>query len=90
MLQVSEKALDHFEKRYRGIKSRILECEAEELPTCPVCGGIDTATVGVGIVGRAMHMSMATTKYFLIPNGPKPGEFYCNACKEFFDRVETE
>jgi len=83
-LNVSEWSLARAEKDYRGIRKTVMEFENTNLPNCPTCGGGDTASVTVGIVGRSMYLSQATTKALLIPNGPKPGEFYCNACKEFY------
>jgi len=55
------------------------------LPQCPRCGSKDTADVQCGIIGRTINIAAATTRFKLIPNGPAPGKYFCNACDEFFD-----
>jgi hypothetical protein len=72
------------ENRYPGITESILRFERAELPACPRCGSQDTANVQVGLIGRTIDIAAATTKFKLIPNGPKPGAYFCNACGEFF------
>jgi hypothetical protein len=39
----------------------------------------------MGIIGRAISIAAATTKFKLIPNGPKPGKYFCYICDKFFD-----
>ncbi len=85
MLMTSEEGLDLMEERDPGIKKSILEIEAKVLPACVHCGSDDTASVGVGLVGRSMSMAGATTKYHLIAGGPRRGAFFCNPCREYFD-----
>ncbi len=87
MLMTSEEGLDLMEERDPGIKKRILEIEAKALPACVHSGADDTASVGIGIVGRSMRIAGATTKYHLIAGGPKPGAFFCNSCREYFNAV---
>jgi len=84
MLNVGEATIAFKERQYPGITEQIWRFESAVLPPCPNCGDGDTADVQVGVIGRTINISMATTKFRLIPNGPKPGEFYCNQCKEFF------
>lgn len=36
--------------------------------------------------GRTIYVAAATTKFKLIPNGPKPVKYFCNAFDEYFDR----
>lgn len=55
-----------------------------DLPPCPDCGSEDTASVQIGVIQRTMNIAAATTKFKLIPNGPKPGPYFCNACDRFF------
>ena len=84
MLNVSEVSLARAEKDYPGIRETVMSFENADLPNCPTCGGDDTASVTVGVVGRSMYLSRATTKAVIVPNGPREGEFYCNSCKEFY------
>jgi|FLOH01.1.fsa_nt_gi hypothetical protein len=85
MLKMNDEGLDRLENDYPGIKKNILKIENTVLPACARCGSEDTAMIGVGIVGRSCRMTGATTKWRVIPNGPPPGEFFCNPCNEFFD-----
>jgi len=84
MLNVGEATIAFKERQYPGITEQIWRFESAVLPPCPNCGDEDTADVQVGVIGRTINISMATTKFRLIPNGPKPGKFYCNQCKDFF------
>jgi hypothetical protein len=57
-----------------------------ELPSCPHCGSHDTASVQVGMVGRAIAIAAATTKIKLVPNAKdKLGLYFCNECGKFFN-----
>ena len=85
MLTANKKTLDYLERDYPGIKASIRRFEKAKLPACPRCGSENTADVQVGIIGRTIHIAGATTKFKLIPNGPKPGEYFCNACNKFFN-----
>ena len=39
-----------------------------------------------GSLGEAIRRRDATcSKFKLIPNGPKPGEWFCQSCGKFFD-----
>jgi hypothetical protein len=87
MLMTSEEGLDFMEERDPGIKKNILDIENAVLPACVHCGSDDTASVGMGLVGRSMRIAGATTKYHLIPGGPRPGAFFCNSCREYFNVV---
>ena len=85
MLRVDKKTFTHMEMGYPGIYEQILRFENAQLPSCPCCGSEDTADVQIGIIGRTINIVGATTKFRLIPNGPKPGKYFCNTCKEFFN-----
>ena len=85
MLKITQEALNHIEVLYPGIGKSICDREEAALPVCSLCGSEDTAEVGVGLVGYSINLAAATTKFKLIPNGPKPGEYFCNSCNEFFD-----
>ena len=85
MLKVDREELDNIEKSYPGIMESILRFENAKLPACPHCGSEDTADVQVGVIGRTMHIAVATTKFRLLMNGPKPGEYACNACNTYFN-----
>ena len=89
MLKISPKQLDSIEKESPSIGSMIRNLESAVLPVCVHCGSEDTASVGYGIVRQSMTVANATTKYHLIANGPGPGAFFCNACREYFN-VEPE
>ena len=84
MLNVGEATIAFKERQYPGITEQIWRFENAVLPPCPNCGYGDTADVQFGVIGRTINISMATTEFRLISNGPKPGKFYCNACKEFY------
>ncbi len=56
-----------------------------EVPPCPRCGTCNTASVQVGIVWITIRMASTCPKFKLIPNGPKPGNWFCNTCQQFFD-----
>ncbi len=85
MLTTDEKTLNQMEKQHPGIRETIRFFEEATVPACSRCGSSDTATVGCGIVGRTISIAGATTKFRLIPNGPPPGRYFCNACEKFFD-----
>ena len=70
---------------YPGITETILRFDNAVLPSCAHCGSKNTADVQVGVVGRTMAIASMTRKFFLIPNGPKPGPYYCRDCRQFFD-----
>lgn len=74
---VSDATLEGMEQRYPGIRARILAFEAASLPPYIHCGSGDTAAVNVGVFGLTMYISGATTKFWLIANGPKPGAYFC-------------
>ncbi len=84
MLKFDKKILQNLEISYPGIIDQIMRFENAELPACIFCGSDDTANVQVGIIGRTINISGATTKVKLIVNGPKPGIYYCNTCKKYF------
>jgi hypothetical protein len=56
-----------------------------EVPPCPRCGTCNTASVQVGVIGITIRLAATCHKFKLIPNGPKPGEWFCNSCGRFFD-----
>lgn len=84
MLKLTAEEIDDLEKKYPGIRESIMHFEQAPLPLCPHCRSEDTADVQVGLIGRTINIAAATTKFRLIPNGPKPGNYFCNACKKFF------
>lgn len=77
--------LNKLEMDYPGITSSIRNFEEAELPSCPQCKSNDTASVQVGIIGRTTAIAGMTRKFFLIPNGPRQGTYYCRTCKKYFD-----
>jgi hypothetical protein len=85
MLKVDKITLDNMEAGYPGIYADVLRFENALLPSCHHCGSDDTADVQCGLIGRTMSIACATTKFKLLPNGPKPGRYFCNSCREFFN-----
>jgi hypothetical protein len=84
-LKVDKKELDRLEEEYPGIGETIRHFEEATLPVCSRCRSEDTASVQCGVVGRTIKIACATTKFRLIANGPAPGKYFCNRCKEFFN-----
>lgn len=84
MAKPGKEKLDQLEQSYPGIGGQMRAFDEETLPACSHCGSTDTARVQVGITGRTMGLAAATRKFKLIPNGPKPGKYFCNACEQFF------
>lgn len=70
------------EQIYQEIYARYTRME---VPPCPQCGTSNTASVQVGIVWITIWMAATCPKFKLIPNGPKPGNWFCNTCQKFFD-----
>jgi hypothetical protein len=56
-----------------------------EVPPCTRCGTSNTASVQVGVVGITIRLAATCSKFKLIANGPKPGDWFCNSCNRFFD-----
>ncbi len=85
MLKIDKETLNDMEKEHPGIGETILRFDEATLPVCFRCGSENTADVQVGIIGCTIYIAAATTKFVLIPNGPKPGKYFCNTCNEFFN-----
>jgi len=85
MLKLTPEQIETLESSYPGIKDQIQEFEAALLPACSLCGSTDTADVQVGVIGHTINLSAATTKIKLIPNGPRPGRYFCNTCRYYFN-----
>ena len=75
-----EQRWNKLERDYPGITSNIRYFEEAELPSCTHCGSNDTASVQIGIIGRTIAIAGMTRKFFLIPNGPAPGKYFCGKC----------
>ena len=88
MLKVSKERLDEMETQHKGVVKTIMRFENADLPPCPHCQSANTADVQVGLVGRTMAIAGATTKFHLLANGPKPGRYYCNDCKQYFGEAK--
>ena len=85
MLTLDEEKIKRLEAKFPGIGDAILAYESARLPACPGCGSDDTASVQVGVEGRTLSIASATTKFRLIPKRPKPGKYFCNICKQYFN-----
>ena len=85
MLKIRKKELDRLERDYLGIRQQILEFENADLPPCSQCGSQDTAAVHCGLIGRTMTIADATTKFKLVPNRGRRGQYFCNECEKFFN-----
>jgi len=78
------------DRDYAGLMDDIMYFENTLLPICLDCSSEDTASVQVGIIQRSINIAAATTKFKLIANGPKLGEYYCNSCRKFFSIPENQ
>jgi len=88
MIKITREQVDKTEHNYPGFK-KSLDCyEETPCPSCPHCESSDTAFCSAGIVGRSMALASATTRIKLHANGPFKGEFFCNACKQYFDNPD--
>jgi len=85
MLKISQQQIEEMEQLYPGISEQISRFEGALLPNCIHCGSSDTADVNVGIIGRTIYLCAATTKFTLVANSPKPGEYKCNSCGRYFN-----
>jgi len=85
MLKISEENLSKLDCDYPGVRDYLVKLEAKAMPECVHCDCEDTAEVNVGVIGRTIAMAQASSRFKLIPNGPKPGEYFCNGCRSFFD-----
>jgi hypothetical protein len=56
-----------------------------EVPPCTRCGTRNTASVQVGVIGLTIRLAATCRTFKLIPNGPKPANWFCNSCQHFFD-----
>jgi hypothetical protein len=41
--------------------------------------------VQVGVIGLTIRLAATCRTFKLIPNGPKPANWFCNSCQHFFD-----
>jgi hypothetical protein len=89
MLKVDQATLEKLESQYPGIIEQICYFDGLDLPHWPDCGSSDTADVQCGIIGRTINIAVATKKFKLIANGPKPGSYFCNACMKYFEQVHV-
>jgi len=77
---------ENMEDSYPDITEQIRRFAEAELPSCPHCGSDNTASVQVGIIGRAITIAASTPKVKLVPNAKdKLGLYFCNACGKYFN-----
>jgi hypothetical protein len=69
------------EQVYPEIYDRFMR---KEVPPCTLCGSLNTASVQVGLIGLTIRLAATCRKFKLIANGPKPGDWFCNSCQQFF------
>ena len=70
------------EQVYQDIYARFMRME---VPPCTQCDSRSTASVQVGIIGLTIRLAATCRKFKLLTNGPKPGNWFCNLCQQFFD-----
>ena len=70
------------EQVYQEIYAQFMRME---VPPCTQCGSRSTASVQVGVIGLTIRLAATCPKFKLIGNGPKPGEWFCNSCQQFFN-----
>lgn len=75
--------------RQRVYKQAYDRFMAMEVPPCTKCGSTQTASVQVGVVWVTIQLAATCPKVKLIPNGPKPGNWFCKSCNQFFDTPTT-
>lgn len=76
----------HLEDGDPDIAEQIRLFKEAELPSCPFCGSMETASVQVGMVGRAITIAASTTKVKLVPGAKeKLGSYFCNNCGKYFN-----
>ena len=76
----------NIEDDYPDITEQIRRFAEAELPSCPHCGSNKTASVQVGMIGRALTIAESTTKVKLVPNAKdKLGIYFCNECGKYFN-----
>lgn len=71
--------------REQVYKEKLREFTRMEVPPCTHCGKGDTASVQAGVIWITIRLAATCRKFKLIPNGPKPGQWFCHACQRFFD-----
>lgn len=75
----------NIEDDYPDITEQIRRFAEAELPSCPHCGSENTASVQVGMVGRAITIAESTPKVKLVPSAKdKLGNYFCNECGKYF------
>ena len=70
------------EQIYQEIYARFMRME---VPPCGQGGTSNTALVQGGIIWITIRLASTCSKFKLIPNAPKPGDWFCNTCQKFFD-----
>src|SRR5687767_173408 len=77
---------ENLEDSYPDITEQIRRFAEAELPSCPHCGSDNTASVQVGMIGRAITIAESTPKVKLVPSAKdKLGLYFCNACGKYFN-----
>ena len=84
MIRKTEDELTQLESQYPGISEQIWRFEQMDLPACPVCGALHTASVQVGVIARTINIGAATTKIHLMMNANDAGIYFCNVCRKQF------
>lgn len=70
--------------RFPGFTRLLKGLETAVLPTCPRCGSRNTARVQVGHLDRELNLAGATSKFKLVANKPRKGNWYCNRCLLYY------
>jgi hypothetical protein len=85
--QMTQPKDQDFDSTYTRLLKQFTEMD---VPACPLCRATDTASVQVGIIGLTIRLAATCHKFKLIPNGPKPGHWFCKVCERFFDTPDSD
>jgi hypothetical protein len=71
---------------YPGLAAQTVRYRQMHLPPCIHCGSSSVKKVEAGVIGRTVTLA-ALTKQIHLVTGPKPGEFRCETCGNYFGAV---
>jgi hypothetical protein len=71
---------------YPGLAEQAALYRQMVFPPCPHCGSSSVKKVEAGVIGRTVTLAALTKRIHLV-TGPKPGEFRCETCGNYFGAV---